>query len=909
MRAERHGRLFSLARHACTAFLAAACLIGSAGIASAQVPSGLVGTTTWQGTITQTPPAPGFTSGVWNVTEVRVTTLGGASTVNGTIRSSSQPQYFINYTSGGMISGGLYTFTGSAHAANLPFGDTPCSVGGTESISSTSISFSGGGGGSGSCGTTTAVLQLYNVTGATQGSPQQPCPICPKMSENLPANPSNFLANLPGNGDQTAGAGIGKVGDPIDVATGNVLEAVNDYATAGPNVLALNRYYNSQPPVSTYAVTLGPQWRTSYDRYLNIAPSYLVGYVSGGATSNLIAERPDGSQMIFFQTGSVYTASDSSDDATLTISGSTYTLTLHDDTVETYTATGGKGVLSSITYRGGYTETLAYNGSGQLSTVTDSYGRALTFTYTGGLLTQVTTPDSLVLTYGYTSGLLTSVSYNTSPTTSQTYNYTNASFPNALTSVTDENGNTYRSWTYDSYGRGLTSQLGTGANADITTIVYNDSTDGSRTVTNALGLQEKYTFLNYGAVPRPLEVVRVSGGASLVPAYDSNSFVASVTDWNGNITTYTNDVHGDPTTIVEAVGKPIARTTTITYDTTRVHQPKTVVTPLLTTGFTYDANGNLLTKTDTDTTSQVVPYSTNGQTRTWTLTWSNFLPASITPPKGSGFGTAITFDATGALTAVTDALSQAWNITSHTGGGRPLIMVDPNSVTTTLTYSPRNWPLTKTVTTSAGNLTTTNLFDAAGNLTKVTQPDGSYFTATYDTAHRRTQMADSFGNSMNYTLDAAGDRTASNIKNPSGTVTRGHTATFDTLRRQITDVNGTSWSTGLGYDANGNLNAYVPPSSDFNYSFDGLNRRLTESVYPYGNNTLTYDAHDRPLTVTSRNSSVTSYVYDGFGDVIQETSPDRGTTVYHYDADANLTSRWTRSVSPPTLLTTPSTEC
>ena len=185
--------------------------------------------------------------------------------------------------------------------------------------------------------------------------------------------------------------------------------------TAGPNVLALNRFYNSQPPVSTYAVTLGPQWRTSYDRYLNIAPSYLAGYISGGATSNLIAERPDGSQMIFFQTGSVYTASDSSDDATLTISGSTYTLTLHDDTVETYTATGGKGVLSSITYRGGYTETLAYNGSGQLSTVTDSYGRALTFTYTGGLLTQVTTPDSLVLTYGYTSGLLTSVSYNTSP--------------------------------------------------------------------------------------------------------------------------------------------------------------------------------------------------------------------------------------------------------------------------------------------------------------------------------------------------------------------------------------------------------------------------------------------------------------------------------------------------------------
>ena len=217
-----------------------------------------------------------------------------------------------------------------------------------------------------------------------------------------------------------------------------------------------------------------------------------------------------------------------------------------------------------------------------------------------------------------------------------------------------------------------------------------------------------------------------------------------------------------------------------------------------------------------------MPYSTNGQTRTWTLTWNNFLPASITPPKGSGFGTTITFDATGALTAVTDALSQAWNITSHTGGGRPLIMVDPNSVTTTLTYSPRNWPFTKTVATSAGNLTTTNVFDAAGNLTKVTQPDGSYFTASYDTAHRLTRWP-TFRQQHELHARCGGGATASNIKNPSGTVTRGHTATFDTLRRQITDVNGTSWSTSLGYDANGNptLRAALVR---LQLQFDGLNR-------------------------------------------------------------------------------------
>jgi len=668
------------------------------------------------------------------------------------------------------------------------------------------------------------------------------------------------------------------------VGTGGVTYTVNDYGTAGPNVLSLSRYYNNQTPIFTYAQSLGTQWRTTYDRYTDIAPDYLLGV----SPTTIVNERPDGSQLVFVGVNGAYTT-DKVNDAILTYSGSTYTIKFHDDTVETYIAVGKKGALSSITYRGGYTQTMAYNGSGQLSTVTDSYGRKLTFTYTGSLLTQVTTPDSLVLTYGYTSGNLTSVSYNTSPVTSQTYNYANTALPNALTSITDENGNTFQSWTYDTSNRGLTSQRGTGSNADITTIVYNDSTDGSRTVTNALGQQEKYTLLGYSGLPLTLEITRVNNGQFYALTYDINNCVASVEDWNQNTTTFTNDLHCDPTTIVEASGTSLARTTTITYDPTWVHLPKTIVSPLLTTGYTYDSNGNMLTVTGTDTTSQTVPYSTNGQTRTWTLTWNNFLPASITPPKGSGYGSTFTFDSTGALTAITDALSHEWHVTSHTGGGQPLTAVDPNSVTTTYTYSTRNWPLTNTVDTAAGNLTTTNTYDAAGNLTKVALPDGSYFTNTYDTAHRLTKIADSFGNSMNYTLDAAGDATASNIENPSGTVTRGHTATFDTLRRKLTDTNGTNWQTSFSYLGNGNLYNFNPPSNGFTYPQDALNRKTSE--LDFATVSFTYDAHDNPLSVNTTINSLTSYVYDGFGDVIQETSPDRGITVYHYDADANLTQK------------------
>jgi RHS repeat-associated protein len=370
--------------------------------------------------------------------------------------------------------------------------------------------------------------------------------------------------------------------------------------------------------------------------------------------------------------------------------------------------------------------------------------------------------------------------------------------------------------------------------------------------------------------------------------YDSNGYTATAKDWNGNTTTLTNDAHGDPTTVVEATGTTAARTTAIAYDTTFVHLPATITTSGVTTGYTYDTNGNPLTQTLTDTTTQTIPYPTNGQTRTTNFTWSNFLPLTVQTPNGNT--TTFTFGTDGALTNISNALSQNTAITSHTGGGLPLTITDPNSVTTTLTYSPRNWLLTSTVGTGAGPLTTTNTYDAAGNLTKVQQPDGSYLVNAYDTAHRLTSVTDSFGNSIDYTLDALGDRTVSNIENPSAVVTRGHTATYDTLGRTVTEVGGMGQTTGTTHDGNGNVHNYEPPGAVVTFTYDALNRWTTQAMSG-GSVLKAYDAHDRILTAKDQIGNTTSYVYDGFGDAIQQTSPDTGTSVFHYDADGNLTQK------------------
>ena len=685
-------------------------------------------------------------------------------------------------------------------------------------------------------------------------------------------------------GDPADRPGFCNCGDPINVATGNLYEQVADYQTAGLNKLLFSRYYNSTSASTTLATSLGSSWRSIYDRYLRIA-----------SATSVIAERPDGQQIPFTLTGGAWTT-DPDIDVKLTNSGTTWTLTDVNDTVETYQTTGTtQALLHSIRARNGYTQNLQFNADNQLTAATDSYQRQLAFTYSNGLLQTVTTPDGLVLTYAYapsgSASHLTSVIYSTSPATSQIYLYENTAFPNALTGINDENGNHYATWTYDSQGRALTSQHAEGA--DLTKVAYND-TDGSRTVTYPLGAQVVYKFTTTQNVPKVTEIDRLATAttptATSKITYDKNGFTASRTDWNGNLTTYVNDAHGQATTVAEAAGTAQARATTVTYHPT-FHLPAKIVEPGLTTTLTYDGNGELLTRTLTDTTTSTVPYSTNGQTRTWTYTWSNSLPASIkTPRTDVNDLMTFTYDSSGALTSTTNALGQKIQITQHRPGGLPQAVVDANGVSSQLTYDARQRLLSSAINTAAGALTTSYSYDAAGNLISITSPDGSSYTNTYDAAHRLQGVADLFNQTAAYSLDALGDRTQSSFLDSNGVQQRLHSAKFDVLGRLLQDIGGAGQATKATYDANGNATSITDPLSQATqHVFDPLNRLVRTTDPAKGVATTTYDAHDRPLTFTDPNGGATSYVYDGFGDMIQRVSPDSGTLVCHYDADGHLT--------------------
>ncbi len=699
-------------------------------------------------------------------------------------------------------------------------------------------------------------------------------------------------------------------GDPIDIASGNVVYSVTDYKTAGQNPLDFTRYYNSRGNLATLslAARLGLNWRSTYDRYLNVV-----------SPTSVVMERPDGQQFSFTLSGGKWT-SDTDVDVTLTQSGSTWTLTDVDDSEETYAAglpvagyiTTNYAHLTSIKSRNGYTRTLNYDGVNQLASVTDSYNRQLNFTYSNGALQTVTTPNGLTITYGYDTSLavrggaggpildnvinlvgieggyrLTSASYSTAPQTTQTYLYENAVAPFAMTGITDENGARYATWTYDQYARGLTSQLGVGAG--LTTITYTDANE-SRTVTSALGVQDQYTFNSFANTLKLTGIHRsataTTAAATQTFTYDANGYVASQTDWNGNETTYTNNGHGLPTTVVEAAGAAVTRTTTIAYDSSWVHLPDTIATTGLTAAFTYDASGEQLTATLTDTTTGTSPYTTKGQKRTRTYSYANALVESITTPNGNK--TTFGYDAYGALTSGTDALGHITSITAHTGGGLPETIVDPNGVKTTLAYDARQRLLSSAVNTAAKVLTTNLIYDLAGNLTSKVLPDGSTLTDSYDTAHRLTGITDLFKQSINYTLDALGDRTQSKIANAADAVQLQHAGTFDALGRVIQDIGGVGQTTKVTYDTNGNaLTAMDPLGRVTTRTFDALNRLSTVTDPAAGVTSVADDTHDRPVSVADPNGNATKYTYDGFGDLMEQLSPDTGKTVFRYDADGN----------------------
>ena len=673
-------------------------------------------------------------------------------------------------------------------------------------------------------------------------------------------------------------------GNPIDFATGVKHQTETDYNDGN---LTLSRFYRSD--AENLSGTFGEKWRHNFDRKANVltTPETTTVDVRDSDQSLTVFKKDSSGDWYAIDVDTTSTFEDVFDSTPTHIG---YLYTSENDTREYYDL---DGFLTRIEYRGGEALDLAYDGSDRLDTVTNEKGKELDFNYNGSdQITSVVTPTG---TFSYAYDGNDNITTVTKPDTEvRTYHYEDATYVNALTGITDEEGVRFATFDYDSEGRATSSEHAGGV--DDFTVTYNS--DETVTTTNALGKETIYTFQTINGSKY---VVNVDGqasancaAASRTNTYGDRGFLESKTDWKGNVTEYEYDSLGQVTSMKEDVGGSAERTTTTTYDST-FRLPDVITETGKTTDYDYDSDGRMTSMTVTDTNTsetRTTTYSyhanttdTNGNTVLGKLYQLNGPRTDVTDV------TTYTYDSSFRLIKTSNALGHETEITSFDSANRPLTIEDANNVETEFVYDSMGRVTSSTVAGgTALEAVTSYTYDDNGNVLTITLPNGVTTTNTYDNAQRLKTVQDDIGNTITYTYDDAGNITKEEYKNTSSTLKYTLSKTYDELSRILTSVDANTDTTSYEYDVNGNRTEMEDGNNNATtFAFDGLNRLVSQTDALSG--TTSYDINELDQTegVEDPRSNETTFSYNAFGDITQEVSPDRGIINYSHDKAGNVT--------------------
>jgi RHS repeat-associated protein len=386
----------------------------------------------------------------------------------------------------------------------------------------------------------------------------------------------------------------------------------------------------------------------------------------------------------------------------------------------------------------------------------------------------------------------------------------------------------------------------------------------------------------------------------------------SVTDPDEHTTTLRWNTTGD--LLSETV--PAVGTTTTSYNA--FGEPLTSTDPMgIKTTFAYDTEGNLLTKTVTGVGGSPVETTTD--------TYGGSFPGEVTQVTDpAGHVTNFTYDTDGDVTSVTTHPSTgAADTTAYVYDllGRVLCEASPDATATGVTCPAAGHPRVADTTTwtydADGEVTsstdpqgktTSSSYDADGNTTKVTDPLGNVTTTTYDADDRVTSATDGYGTSSaattSYGYDIApgtapcsssvsGATYCSTTTDPDGLVATDY---YDAKNEVIESVEPNAGTTTDTYDAAGNLLTETTPGGSATYGYDADNR-LTSITYSdpasgfsaAPNVTYSYNA-DGERTQMTDGTGTTSDTYDPL-DRLSSTTNGAGSEVsYGYNLDNQVTS-------------------
>lgn len=514
--------------------------------------------------------------------------------------------------------------------------------------------------------------------------------------------------------------------------------------------------------------------------------------------------------------------------------------------------------LVSIADSDGNAVTINYNQDGTIHGITDAAGRLTTFAYDANKrCTSLTTPDGRQATYEY-----------------------------------DSNGNLIKTfdflgsmvtYTYDTYHY-MTSMTAAGK----TTQFNREGYSQIQSITDARGNVTHYEGDWYGS----FLITDPGGGVRTYSNTGDYGSTSGIRDALGNGYSLSYWVDSNPTDLYD----PNDHHTSFEYDSrgnlikvTSPHPDPNILTGYVETNYAYDVKDNLISKKD----------SLNN---TWIYTYDdrNHL-TKIKSPLGNE--TTMTYDSKGQLTQITDANGKIITFT-YDSFGNVKTMTDALGNTTMMSYDSTS--INRTSITDARGNTTQLVYDKNDRLTKVTYPDGTSKTFTYDCCADNS-MTDENGNTTAFTRDPMLHITQ--VTNPLGEVTQqefdkngnlvsitdplAHTMTknYDAANRLLSITNPKGHTVQMGYDPNGSLISLKDErgkQTTFTYDYTNLLLSTTDPLnHPV---TMTRDVLGRITTVTNGRGGKIDFAYDADGRFTKKAYDGTTAATYGYDAEGNLTT-------------------
>lgn len=524
-----------------------------------------------------------------------------------------------------------------------------------------------------------------------------------------------------------------------------------------------------------------------------------------------------------------------------------------------------------------------YNG---LYRIQDRFGNEVTLAKNGGLVQQVTSPSGRYLSFTYNANNnVQSVADNTGRTWSYSYHTDTAPVagwtpdgtkpPTASGSTTTlafldkvtYPDLTTQQFKYNEVFSAPTASSGTPGQVGVNACPYYAVPGTLTTVIDRNGhtaAQNQYCSL---------EVTRqtLADSSTYQFAYqqdsNDNTLSTTVTDPDSNVTATTFDpVSGYSASVTRASGTSLAQTTTYKRYSSGLIQTMTDALGR-TTNYTYDSNGNVLTRSQTGlagTPSSVTEH----------FTWTSDYNQIQTYTDGLGHATTFTYT-NGCLTQIMDALGHAVTITCSPTG-QPLTLADALGHVTTFGY--QGYDL-RTTTDALGRATTYTT-DTLGRLVAVQDPTGVVSLREYDPHNDWiTTLVDPMSRTTTIQYDGLGDVKQVVLPN-QGAISY----LYDVRNRLSKRTDALNQVESWQYYPAGEIKSYTDRKSQTTgYLFDAL-KRLSQTTYADGSDIIaSYDTGNRITKLTDSADGIQQFAWNGLDELTQQVSP-QGTVSYQYDA-------------------------